>query len=156
VVADHIDQSTGSGASDAISLLVCRVGEQKVALPLSIIDRLEVLPSAAVTSAAGREVLHYRERLVEVVRLDDYVGRSGGIAEDGAELSALIIAHGGEVTAVVVDQILEVATSDLAVHRTSERPPVALSTVIGGEVVDLVDVDALITMAAGSPAAIMR
>jgi two-component system chemotaxis sensor kinase CheA len=156
VVADHIDQSTGSGASDAISLLLCRVGDQKVALPLSIIDRLEVFPAAAVTSAAGREVLHYRERLVEVVRLDDYVGRSGGIAEDGAELSALIIAHGGEVTAMVVDQILEVATSDLAVHRTSERPPVALSTVIGGEVVDLVDVDALITMAAGSPAAIMR
>jgi two-component system chemotaxis sensor kinase CheA len=133
--------------ADTETVLVCTVGEQRVAIPLGLINRLEEFPSSIVESASGRQVVQYREQLLNLVSIADMLGIRA--ADRGPEdpIEVLVHSRGDTHVGFVVDSIVDVVDQAVAVRSESSRPGVRWSAVVGGKVTDLLDVGVILAMA---------
>jgi len=143
-------ERTAAAAAEArgatVGLLVCSVAGQRVALPLGKVARLEHLDPARIERSGSQEVVQYRDGLLPILRLGGFFG--GWSADDGAKLRVVVSSEdGGHSVGFVVDKILDSVQADptdLAVAGRGSRPGVLGSTVLGGVLTDLLDVDALV------------
>jgi two-component system chemotaxis sensor kinase CheA len=141
-------------ANNHDSVLVCRVGGNRVALELPVINRLEFLASERVERSNGREVVQYHDgRLLQLVRVEEFLGRGAEELEraDDDILRVIVCEHGGEFVGLVVDDILDIATRNVQKQQIRNEGIVTVSAVVGGKITDLLDVD-LILAAASTPA----
>ncbi len=124
------------------ALLVCGGGEeQRVAIQLSQVQRLEVIPSSAVEWADGRQVVQYRGGLLSLVWLD-------GVARDGpGPLHVIVSSQEGRLIGLVVGHIFDTVEAGSAVQQTGSRPGLLGSAVIQQRVTDLIDLPALLQSA---------
>jgi two-component system chemotaxis sensor kinase CheA len=141
------EQAQQARKSESQTVLVCMVGGQRIAIPLSLVARLEEFPRNQIEKAAGREVVQYRGRLLHLVSLAQFLGvYSDHGYSDGHEraLQVLVYSENERTFGFVVDEIVDVVDADFSTVEHSDRPGVPFSAVIGRRVTDLVDVDALI------------
>lgn len=133
------------------TLLVARVGENRIALPVALVSRLEELPRSEIELAAGHEVMQYRGSLLRLV----HVGRALGFDEDAHEqdepLSIVVHEKDDEVFGFIVDEILDVHDVDLSEANRTDVVGVAASTVVGNRVTDAIDLEELIGLAIRTP-----
>ena len=133
------------------TLLVARVGENRIALPVALVSRLEELPRSEIELAAGHEVMQYRGSLLRLV----HVGRALGFDEDAHEqdepLSIVVHEKDDEVFGFIVDEILDVHDVDLSEANRTDVVGVAASTVVGNRVTDAIDLEELIELAIRTP-----
>jgi two-component system chemotaxis sensor kinase CheA len=147
VSAGHDPLPTGeppqAGSAATSHLLVAAVGPRRVAIPLTLVSRLEEVSPAAVEDADGREVVQYRGHLMLLVRLGDVLGVPRRAADPAAPLQVVVHAQGEHPVGLVVDRIIDV--TDTAVDLSSHgRTGVLGSGVIQGRVTDLLDVPELV------------
>lgn len=127
-------------------LVVGAAGGRRVGVPLEVVTRLERLPADSVERVGSREVLQYRGALVPLVRLDDVLGT--GSAGDADDLPVVVVATGrGGSLALAVDQILDVVDHDPSERSEVRDTALVASTVIDGQVTELLDLPALIRSA---------
>lgn len=126
------------------TMLVFGVGESvRMAMPLSVVARLEELPSASVERATGREVIQYRGEILPLVRLADVVGVPSDAAPD-APLQVVVYAVGSRHVGLVVDRILDIVEDTVVASRTFDAAGVLGSAVIQQKVTDLLDVQQVV------------
>ena len=156
VLAEGRRASTLAGASgevaerrtDVQTLLVCSVGDQRVAIPLAMVARLEEFPRDTVERAAGREVVQYRGQLLPLLFLAGHVdGGQASTMWSADPLQVLVYTVDGRSIGLVVDQILDIVEEEITVKGASHQPTVEYSGVIGRRVTDLLDVTALLQAA---------
>jgi chemotaxis protein histidine kinase CheA len=135
------------------SVLVCRVGGNRVALELPVINRLEFIAADRVERINGREVVQYHEgRLLQLVRIEEFLGRGEDQPLVDPEILRVIVCeHGDEYVGLIVDDILDIASRNVHKQQIRNEGIVTVSAVVGGKVTDLLDVD-LILAAASTPA----
>jgi two-component system, chemotaxis family, sensor kinase CheA len=137
VEREHRDQA---GASHQ-SYLVFRAGSfERLAVPLSLVARLEEFPLARVEHAAGRLVVQYRGQLLRLVPLAAVLERR---EFDSATLrdpvQVVVFSDRDRVLGLLVDQVVDILDDTIEVRQTTERLGLVGSAVIGKKVTDFVD-----------------
>ena len=129
---------------DTQTLLVCDVGDQRVALPLALVTRLEEFSAGDLERAAGRPVIQYRDSLLPLVWLADHLGER---RTDTDLLSALVYDTPTGGVGLVVDRIVDIVEEDVTGRRPSDRDGIEFSGVVGRRATDMLDIDALLAVA---------
>ncbi len=133
-------------------LLLFRCGAfTRLALPLSLVARLEEIPVARTEYAGGARVLAYRDTIMPLIRLDSLLdaGAADPTHPDGC-LQVIVFQDGGRYIGVVVDEILDIVHDTIAIRRPGDTFGLLGSCVVNGKVTDLVDLDAILRRATGA------
>jgi two-component system chemotaxis sensor kinase CheA len=126
-------------------LLLFRLGEdRRMAIPLSMVARLEEFPQSAVERAGAHQVVQYRDRLLPLLRLTELLGEGTGTSELRDPMPVVVYAHEGRDVGLVVENIMDIVEEHLTVHRRQRPGAVYGTAVIQQKVTDLLDVRALI------------
>ncbi len=125
------------------SWLLFRLGKSgRMAMPLSLVSRLEEFNLSQIERYAGREVIQYRDRIMPLVRLGDALGYG---SDAGNELLQVIVySCSGQNIGLVVDEILDIAEQSAAVQEIGKVETLKGAAVIQQRVTDLLDVPALL------------
>ena len=137
----------GAAAAEAAahreSWLLFRLGKSgRMAVPLSLVSRLEEFPAAKTERYAGREVIQYRDQIMPLIRLAEALGYAGSV--DGELLQVVVYAANGRSVGLVVDEILDIAEQAVEVQPMQEAKMLKGAAVIQQRVTDLLDVPALL------------
>jgi len=143
------EQKTQSGLEQQ-RLLLFRAGSfERLAVPLSLVARLEEFPQSAIEHAGGCQVVQYRNRILPLVPLRTLLA-SGAAGEDETPdpVQVVVFNDGDRSVGLVVDQILDVAEEAVAVRQKSGRSGLLGSAVVGKRVTDFLDLNYVIQAAA--------
>jgi len=124
------------------ALLLFSVGENAMALPLSMVARIEEFPHARLERAGGRKVIQYRREILPLIDLGDALGVSSDVAQES--LQVIVYSERGRSVGFVVGRILDVVEDVVRVERCTAQRGVRGAAVIQGRVVDLLDVEGVI------------
>jgi two-component system chemotaxis sensor kinase CheA len=158
VFAAHHEQARASGPQKAQSeieqqrMLLFQAGSfERLAVPLSLVARLEVFPQSAIEHAGAGHVVQYRDRILPLVSLRAVLesgGRNEGLQADPVQV--VVFNDGDRSVGMVVDQILDVVEEAVAVRQKTGRKGLLGSAVIGKRVTDFLDLNEIIQVAAES------
>ncbi len=142
-------------------LLLFRAGSfDRLAVPLSLVARLEEFPRSVIEQAGGCQVVQYRNRILPLVPLRSVLEPSVPALDAAADpLQVIVFNDGDRSVGVVVDQILDVAEDVVTIRQKSTRKGLLGSGVVGKRVTDFLDLNQVIHaadqawfQAAGGPA----
>jgi two-component system, chemotaxis family, sensor kinase CheA len=135
-------EHSGESAAERQALLVFRSGEaDRLAVPLSAVNRLEEFPRNSIEQSGGSLVVQYRDRILPLVALANYGGGSG---EESDRVQVIVFEHEGKQIGALVEEILDIVEEQITVRSPANRPGVLGSAVLGNRVTDLVDLRYLI------------
>ncbi len=142
------EQKTQSGV-DQQRLLLFRAGSfERLAVPLSLVARLEEFPRNSIEHASGSQVVQYRNRILPLVPLRDVLESSAPVQDETPDPVQVIVFNDGDRSlGVVVDQILDVAEEAVTVRQKSARKGLLGSAVVGKRVTDFLDLNQVIQAA---------
>jgi two-component system chemotaxis sensor kinase CheA len=131
------------------AFLVFRAGRfQRLAVPLTLVARLEQFPRASVEFASGKPVLDYRGQILPLLVLDRLLDPSSpGIVTGVAEaetMQVIVFDDGARRVGVVVDQIVDIIEETVTFSQSSSHPGLLGSAIVGGTITDLIDLNALL------------
>jgi two-component system chemotaxis sensor kinase CheA len=128
----------------------------RMAMPLSMVARLEEFPRAAIERIGGRDVVQYRGEIMPLVNVSSALperrlqARGGGSGDPPlSEDSVHVVVHseGGRSVGLVVDRILDIVEESLTMQVLASRPGVLGSAVIQSRVTEILDVQGMIRAA---------
>jgi two-component system chemotaxis sensor kinase CheA len=126
------------------ALLLFRVGNTaRMAIPLSMVARLEEIPPGKLERAAGREVVQYRGAILPLIMLGRDLLREPRPQSD-SPLLVIVYSEKGRSIGIVVEQILDIVEETLTVRSQPSLEGVIGSAVVQGRVTDLLDVHGVI------------
>jgi len=135
---------TGEAAATRQSWLLFRLGNVgRLAMPLSLVSRLEEFNVSQVERSAGREVIQYRDQIMPLVRLSEALGYGTG-AQDGELLQVIVYSSYGRNVGLVVDEILDIAEQSAEIRQIQQVETLKGAAVIQQRVTDLLDIPALL------------
>ena len=141
----HHKESNEAEASsdDRETLLLFRVGSAgRMAIPLSMVARLEEIARDDIERAGGRDVIQYRGAILPLIDLARATGRQR--ANETASLQVIVYSEDDKSVGFVVDQIIDIVEETLTVRQRIERDGVASAAVVQGRVTDILDVHGVI------------
>jgi two-component system chemotaxis sensor kinase CheA len=115
---------------------------ERLAVPLSLVARLEEFPLASIERAGGSQVVQYRNCILPLVPLRDVLepnAQEREQAEDPAQV--IVFSEGDRSVGLIVDQILDVAEEAVTVRQASPRKGLLGSAVVGKRVADFLDLN---------------
>jgi len=136
---DPLDRRNGP-----TTVLVARVGESRVALPVALVSRLEEIEPSKIERAGGRELVQYRGRLLTLFHLGEALDYPHDEADEEAPLNVLVHERGDELYGLVVDEILDVHDVTLPPAQDTGILGVAASIVIGNRATDTLNLQELL------------
>jgi two-component system chemotaxis sensor kinase CheA len=134
------------GGIEQQRLLLFRAGSfERLAVPLSLVARLEEFPRSSIEFAGGCQVVQYRNRILPLVPLRDVLESGAPDRDETADPVQVIVFNDGDRSVgVVVDQILDVVEETVMVRQKSTRKGLLGSAVVGKRVTDLLDLNEVI------------
>jgi len=143
------EQKTQTGIEQQ-RLLLFRVGSfERLAVPLSLVARLEEFPRNSIEHAGGCQVVQYRDHILPLVPLRDVL-EPGAPDQDQAPdpVQVVVFNDGDRSVGLVVDQILDVAEEAVTVRQKSGRKGLLGSAVVSKRVTDFLDLNHVLHAAA--------
>jgi two-component system chemotaxis sensor kinase CheA len=133
-------------------LLLFRSGSfDRMAVPLSLVARLEEFPRSAIEHAGGGQVVQYRNRILPLVSLRAVLEPGAPSQSQLADPVQVVVFNDGDRSVgMVVDQILDVAEEAVTVRQKSSRKGLLGSAVVGKRVTDFLDLNEVIRASAGN------
>ena len=164
VVSEVRDRGMGEKATetearhdDGESLLLLRGPDDgRMAIPLSLVARLEEFSRNTIEKAEGRHVVQYRGQILPLIHLSSALPerrqkpRSSGPSEPGAEgekIQVVVYTDQGRSVGLVVDRILDIAHQAVKIQKQTGRQGTLGSLVVQGRVTELLDVKGIIQTA---------
>jgi two-component system chemotaxis sensor kinase CheA len=149
------EHATGAGrgrseeaAEKRESWLLFRVGEHgKLAVPLSMVSRLEEFDPKTIEISGNRQVVQYRGQIMPLVRVADALQLPMEAACEGS-IKVVVHSDGGQSVGLVVDEILDIVDQHVSITGTANGQLLG-SAVIQQHVTDLLNVPALVMSIAG-------
>ena len=143
-------------------LLLCRGGAgQRMAIPLSLVARLEEFSRAAVEDAGGQPVVQYRGQIMPLINVCEKLGdarataRTRRVRKDKVETSTLqtvVYSHGERNIGLLVEQIVDVVEERVDLQTNVARSGVLGTAIIKEKVTELLDVAEIVRTALGAAA----
>jgi two-component system chemotaxis sensor kinase CheA len=160
IISDTLDHTTVTDKHDSRndanrqSLLLCRTGDgERMAIPLSIVARLEEFGRDRLEHAGGRSVVQYRDRIMPLLKLDDAIaGRPASAvgsesAATDAPLQVVVWSDARRSVGLVVDRIEDIVEESVSLQASDGRRGVLGSAVIQRHVTTMLDLPVLIECA---------
>src|SRR5262249_408326 len=120
------------------TLLLLGLGKnRRAAVPLSLVARLEEIPTAEIESAGDQEVVQYRGEILPLIHLTRLLGVDGPSASDSMQV--VVYSENGRSVGLVVDRILDIVETSLEVQqaaRSRRQDGIVGSAVIQQRVTD--------------------
>ena len=140
-----------SVSSDLQRLLLFKAGSfERLAVPLSLVSRLEEFTTNVLEWANGRRVVQYRDRILPLVSLQDILepGTFRPPADETDPMQVIVFGSDDRCVGIVVDQIIDIVEETVGMRRRS-CPCCGLlgSGVVGKRVADFVDLQAILRAA---------
>jgi two-component system chemotaxis sensor kinase CheA len=149
----------GVGSDEKVALLLFRAGNEPtpLAVPLSLVARLEDIPLSKIETSASGYVTQYRGKLMPLIAMDEgcfQLGR-GALATGETESSntvektqpVLVFADGERSMGLMVDAIVDVVHDRLRIEIGGTRPGLLGTAVIAGQAADVLDTGHWLTRA---------
>jgi two-component system chemotaxis sensor kinase CheA len=131
VTANAVDQVH---SSDRTAMLLFRAGgDQKLAVPLGLVARLEDIPREKIESSGGATVTQYRGKLMPLVAF------TGVVDVEKPRQSVLVFNDGDRSMGLMVDEIVDVVEDRLHIELSAGRPGLLGTAVIAGHATDVID-----------------
>lgn len=128
------------------TIVLFRVGDNEYyGVPLAFVVRLEKFPSAHIEFSGGREVLQYRNEILPLIRLEEYLNIPK--APDPEQLSLIVFSVERQVGLVVHDIVDTVEISTHIDTETFQQKGILGSTIVQDHSVLVLDIHGLIEMA---------
>jgi two-component system chemotaxis sensor kinase CheA len=113
----------------------------RIAVPLSLVGRLEEFPRHVIERSGNRVVVQYRGQLLQLASLSRVLGcGSEEEAFDRDLVQAIVFADGDRQVGIVVDEILDIVEDTIAIKSAANQHGFLGSAVIAGQVADFLDV----------------
>jgi two-component system chemotaxis sensor kinase CheA len=144
--ARAVDKQKAQSAVEQQRLLLFRSGSfDRLAVPLSLVARLEEFPQSAIEHAGGGQVVQYRNRILPLVSLRAVLEPDASDQGVSADPAQVVVFNDGDISVgMVVDEILDVAEEAVTVRQKSARRGLLGSAVIGKRVTDFLDLNLVI------------
>ncbi len=140
VMVEKANVSTSTSEKKEALLLFKAGDHDRMAIPLSMVARLEEIDPSKVEQAAGRSVVQYRGEILPLVHL--------GTADQGRAtdipMQVIVYSDKGKSVGFVVDQILDAVEEAITVRQAFQGEGVLGTAVVQGRVTDMLDVSAVI------------
>jgi two-component system chemotaxis sensor kinase CheA len=141
---ERVAQAQAQDQSRQSWLLLRAPNDGRMAIPLSLVSRLEEFPSSAVERTGTRDVVQYRGKILPLLDLSRLLAdpRSAQEVEAAAEretLQVVVFSHQGSDIGLRVEQILDVVQEKVTLQQTESRPGVLGTAVIQGRVTELLN-----------------
>jgi two-component system chemotaxis sensor kinase CheA len=147
--------------ADRQTVLLCSTPEGgRLAIPLSLVARLEEFPHSALERAGDQDVVQYRDEILPLINVSRALGRkrrrrngragakntngASPRAEQGETVQVVVYAGEGRRVGLVVGQILDIAEETLVSRSRATRGGVLFTAVIQGRVTEFLDVEGVI------------
>jgi two-component system, chemotaxis family, sensor kinase CheA len=158
VLAESFEQARGSGQMKTHAeveqqrLLLFRAGSfARLAVPLSLVARLEEFPLSAIEHAGGDRVVQYRNQILPLVSLRALLEPHSAEEGEPADPVQVVVFHDRDSSVgMVVDEILDVTEEAVMVRQESVRRGLLGSAVVGKQVTDFLDIHEVIRAGGGS------
>jgi two-component system chemotaxis sensor kinase CheA len=139
-------QVSSEAATTKQAMLLLGMGTaDRMAIPLSMVDRLEEFSPDAIERSAEQEVVQYRGQIMPLIRVSQVLGMAPDQARgDDEPLQVVVYSEQGQSFGLVVDRILDIVEDSLDVQRTVRRDGLLGSAVIQQRVTDLLDVHGIV------------
>jgi len=148
--SDHMDEAFAASSARADSsterLLIAGVGGgRRVAIPMSMVTRLEMIAAERIESVGSREVVQYRGQIIPLMRLARYLGTFA--EEDRPELPVAVYSRAGHSVAIVMDEIIDIVEQHEPIRSDINDHGFVGSVVVKDQIVGLLDVESTILAA---------
>jgi two-component system chemotaxis sensor kinase CheA len=139
-LAAAADDDIADGAqSQTQTLLLFTTGEDRLmAVPLSLVARIEEFPSQRLERAGGGLVVQYRREVLPLIALADFGG-----ADDSRPASVIVYREEEHNIGFIVGRILDVVEESVSLERGANNG-LSGTIVVQGKVTELLDVQTVI------------
>jgi two-component system chemotaxis sensor kinase CheA len=140
-----------NAADSRQTFLLFRAGPfGRLAVPLSLVARLEEFPLSRVERAGNRLVVQYRGRILPLASLA-LILEPGSIDSASTQdpVQAIVFSDGDRRIGLLVDQLVDIVDDTVSIRQATMRKGLLGSAVIGKRVTDMLDLDAVIREASG-------
>jgi len=141
--------SEGKTKTDDVALkqdswLVFRVGEKgRVAIPLSMVSRLEEFEPSAIEISGNQPVVQYRGEIMPLVHVAEVLQLAAPDRKQD-HLQVVVYAEEGRSIGLVVEEILDIVEQQVAITRGQQSARLLGSAVIQQHVTDLLNVPEIV------------
>jgi two-component system chemotaxis sensor kinase CheA len=150
-VRDHTlreKTETVERADDRKTLLLFNAGQNsRLAIPLSMVARLEEFPRSRVEYSGDQEVVQYRGQILPLIDLAKFLPHDGEAQADSDPMQVVVYSEQGRSVGLVVGKINDIVHQSVTVNRQAGRDGILGSAVIQDRVTDLLDVAGIIRAA---------
>ena len=133
-------------------LLLFQAGSfKRLAIPLSLVARLEEFPLSAIEHASGGQVIQYRGSILSLVSLRDVLDPGAPeLAEALDPVPVVVFNEGNHSVGMIVDEIVDVAEEAVKIRKKTGHKGILGSAVVGKLVTDFLDLNEVIRIAKSS------
>jgi len=144
VAAEDAVETRAAVSGDRRRLLVFGMGDSnRAAIDLSTVGRLEKLPRSMVEHAGNREVVQYRDDVMDLLRLEDVLGYPP-THDDDELLHVVVYTVNGKNLGLVVGRILDIVEEEVRIQGGQRGNGIIGRAVIQGRVTEMLDVDGIV------------
>lgn len=146
--ASAAKEGVEKSAGQRESWLLFRVGDRgKLAVPLSMVSRLEEFDPKTIEMSGLRQVVQYRGEIMPLLRVADAL-KMPPQAECAGSIKVVVHSEDGHSFGLVVDEILDIVDQHVTITKRADAHLMG-SAVIQQHVTDLLDVPKLVLSMAG-------
>ncbi|MFY9791458.1 MAG: chemotaxis protein CheW [Candidatus Sulfotelmatobacter sp.] len=137
-------------AGDRQTLLLFQTGKNgRMAVPLSLVARLEEFAVSKVENTGQQQVVQYRGQIMPLIRISEAVdlpeGETDKTAVDPqAPLQVVVYVEQGRSVGLVVERILDIVDEEIVLDRMAERAGILGTAVVQKRVTDMLDVQGVV------------
>ena len=137
----QIEARTEAMGPERQSLLLFRAGRyERLAVPLSLVARLEEFAPERIEQANGEAVVQYRGQILPLVALGRMLDPGAvNVFEQGQPLPVVVFGDGKRAVGVVVDRIIDIIETEVVVRRKAGTGLLYGSAVVDDKVTDFLD-----------------
>jgi two-component system chemotaxis sensor kinase CheA len=131
---------------DRQTLLLFSVARfERLAVPLSLVARLEEIPSSQIEQAAGRMVVQYRGQILPLISLAAQLSPGEDTSPKAQQnVQVVVFNNGDHLIGLIVDRIVDIVEEQVTVRKSSDTFGLMGSAVVGDKVTDFVDLHEII------------
>jgi len=134
------------------TLLLFDVGaSDRMAIPLSMVARLEEFPTSSIEHAGDQEVIQYRGELLPLIKISDHFPPRGSVPlEDPDTMQVVVYSDQGRSIGLVVGKINDIVEETTITRMSPARHGIRGTAVINNRVTTVLEAEDIIKAAAPS------
>ena len=136
---------TKTSSEETIFLLLFDVGEDRLALPIALISRLDKIKANEIQISGGKEIIIYKDEVIPIIRLENYLPLQSISSQE--EYNVLFFTERNKTCGILCSKIVGTLETTLEVEEGIYNHPGILGhRIINGKTVLFIDIYKIIEM----------